>query len=151
MKNSYFRHSSATIRQFYHPGRGRCQLHQFGCYRTNRMRHSAAFQRSLAAQPRRIGHAAAADTSRTAINLRGKAARSGGSGHAVWRSRVRVPASALRPGTGEIKRFPIERQTEIVIEQMELCLTAAGSSLDKVIKSTVYCNDPALFETINRV
>ena len=55
------------------------------------------------------------------------------------------------PETGEIKRFPVERQVEIVLEQMKLCLEQAGSSLAKVDKCNVYCNDPAHFATINAV
>jgi 2-iminobutanoate/2-iminopropanoate deaminase len=55
------------------------------------------------------------------------------------------------PETGEIGRFPVERQVEIVLDQMKLCLTAAGSSLDKVVKCNVYCNDPAHFAIINAV
>jgi 2-iminobutanoate/2-iminopropanoate deaminase len=55
------------------------------------------------------------------------------------------------PKTGEIKRVSIERQTEIELEQIKLCLAAAGSSLDKVIKCNVYCTDAAHFAAINAV
>ena len=43
------------------------------------------------------------------------------------------------PQTGEIKRLPFERQAEIAIEQMKLCLAAARSSLARVVKCNVYC------------
>jgi 2-iminobutanoate/2-iminopropanoate deaminase len=55
------------------------------------------------------------------------------------------------PETGEIKRVPLARQAEIVLDQMKLCLEAAGSSLEKVVKCTVYCTDPAQFAAINVV
>ena len=55
------------------------------------------------------------------------------------------------PRTGEIKRLPIEKQAEIVLDQMKLCLLTAGSSLERVVKCNVYCTDAAYFASINAV
>jgi 2-iminobutanoate/2-iminopropanoate deaminase len=43
------------------------------------------------------------------------------------------------PSSGELKRLPFERQSEIVLEQLKRCVEAAGSSLERVVKCNVYC------------
>lgn len=56
------------------------------------------------------------------------------------------------PQTGDIAQVPFERQAELVLEQMKLCLAAAGSSLPQVLKCNVYCTpDPAHFAAFNEV
>jgi 2-iminobutanoate/2-iminopropanoate deaminase len=55
------------------------------------------------------------------------------------------------PSTGTVLEAPIERQTEIVLEQMKLCLETAGSSLEKVLKCTVYCTSVEKFAAVNAV
>jgi 2-iminobutanoate/2-iminopropanoate deaminase len=48
-------------------------------------------------------------------------------------------------------KAPIERQTEIVLEQMKLCLETAGSSLEQVLKCNVYCTSVEKFAAVNAV
>jgi 2-iminobutanoate/2-iminopropanoate deaminase len=55
------------------------------------------------------------------------------------------------PLTGEIVDAPIERQTELVLEQMKLCLETAGSSLKNVLKCNVYCTSVEKFAAVNAV
>lgn len=55
------------------------------------------------------------------------------------------------PETGEIVEAPVERQTELVLEQMKLCLDTAGSSLDQVLKCNVYCTAVEMFAAVNAV
>jgi 2-iminobutanoate/2-iminopropanoate deaminase len=56
------------------------------------------------------------------------------------------------PDTGEIRRVPFARQAELVLAQMQRCLEAAGSSLDRVVKCNVYCTpDASHFGAFNEV
>lgn len=56
------------------------------------------------------------------------------------------------PATGKpIEDAPIERQTELVLEQMKLCLETAGSSLAHVLKCNVYCTSVEKFAAVNEV
>jgi 2-iminobutanoate/2-iminopropanoate deaminase len=53
--------------------------------------------------------------------------------------------------TGDVVDAPIERQAELVLEQMKLCVETAGSSLDKVLKCNVYCTSVEKFAAVNEV
>lgn len=55
------------------------------------------------------------------------------------------------PGSGEVVDAPIERQTELVLEQLKLCVETAGSSMDQVLKCNVYCTSIEDFAVVNEV
>jgi 2-iminobutanoate/2-iminopropanoate deaminase len=55
------------------------------------------------------------------------------------------------PATGDIVKAPIERQTELVLEQLKLCMETAGSSLDNILMCTVYCTSVQMFPAVNGV
>lgn len=55
------------------------------------------------------------------------------------------------PETGEVIDAPIERQTELVMEQMKLCVETAGSSMDQVLKCHVYCTSVEAFPAVNDI
>ncbi|MGH6788527.1 MAG: RidA family protein [Pseudolabrys sp.] len=54
--------------------------------------------------------------------------------------------------TGEITRQPFETQATRVMEQLKMCVEAAGSSLRQVLKCNVYCTPGEThFSTFNAV
>ncbi len=55
------------------------------------------------------------------------------------------------PNTGEVVDASIERQTELVLNQMKLCLEAAGSTLEHVLKCNVYCTSVEKFAVVNAI
>ncbi|RPI23959.1 MAG: RidA family protein [Acidobacteria bacterium] len=55
----------------------------------------------------------------------------------------------INPQTGEILRGSIEEQTHQVLENLREVLEAAGSSLAKVVRATVYLSDLRNFEAMN--
>ena len=55
------------------------------------------------------------------------------------------------PDTGTVIAMPLERQTELVLEQMKLCLETAGSSLEHVLKCNVYCTSVEKFALVNSI
>ncbi|CCE04787.1 conserved hypothetical protein [Bradyrhizobium sp. STM 3843] len=55
------------------------------------------------------------------------------------------------PDTGELGHAAIEVQTERALEQMKLCLQAAGATLDNVMKCNIYCTSSKHFGAVNAV
>ena len=57
----------------------------------------------------------------------------------------------IDPATGEVVKRDIQQQTRLVLENVRAILGAAGSSLDKVVKTNVYLIDIANFAAMNEV
>lgn len=56
------------------------------------------------------------------------------------------------PATGEVVLdAPLERQAELVLGQLKLCLETAGSSLHDVLKCNVYCTSAGKFAAVNAI
>jgi 2-iminobutanoate/2-iminopropanoate deaminase len=55
------------------------------------------------------------------------------------------------PEAGEVVDSPIERQAELVMEQLKLCVETAGSSLENVLKCNVYCTSVEKFAAVNAI
>lgn len=57
----------------------------------------------------------------------------------------------INPSTGEVVEGGIEKQTVQVLENLKNVLDEAGSSLSKVVKTTVFIKDMGSFSIINEV
>ena len=57
----------------------------------------------------------------------------------------------IDPATGEMVKRDVQQQTRLVLENVRAILGAAGSSLDKVVKTNVYLSDIANFAAMNEV
>ena len=57
----------------------------------------------------------------------------------------------IDPATGEVVKGDVQQQTRLVLENVHAILGAAGSSLDKVVKTNVYLSDIANFAAMNEV
>jgi 2-iminobutanoate/2-iminopropanoate deaminase len=85
----------------------------------------------------------------------------------TWLERVKAPACVATrhndtvyvsglppfdPSTGSVVvGATVERQAELVLAQLKLCVETAGSSLDQVLKCNVYCTSAEKFAAVNAV
>lgn len=58
---------------------------------------------------------------------------------------------ALNPATGNLEMESIETETEQVMKNLNAILTAANTSFDNVVKTTIFITDMANFSRINTV
>ena len=57
----------------------------------------------------------------------------------------------INPATGQVITGPVEEQATLVLNNLKAVLEAAGSSLDKVVKTTVFIKDMNDFAAVNAV
>ncbi|MDA4122967.1 MAG: Rid family detoxifying hydrolase [Thaumarchaeota archaeon] len=58
---------------------------------------------------------------------------------------------AIDPATNAMVQGGIKEQTKRVLENVQAILEAGGSSLDKVVKMTVFIKEPSYFKDMNEV
>jgi len=58
---------------------------------------------------------------------------------------------AFDPGTGQLIEGDVARQTARVLENLKAIVEAAGSSLDRAVKATVFLKDMNDFAAMNEV
>lgn len=69
------------------------------------------------------------------------------SGHLVYTS-GQIP---IDPSTGQVVAGDIKAQTAMVLKNLQAILEAAGSGLDRVVKTTVFLKDMNEFAAMNEV
>ncbi|MFA6265980.1 MAG: RidA family protein [Pseudolabrys sp.] len=57
----------------------------------------------------------------------------------------------LDPKTGELVTGDIQTQTRAVLDALKYALEHAGSSLDNVVKTTIFITNAAYFKTVNDI
>jgi 2-iminobutanoate/2-iminopropanoate deaminase len=88
---------------------------------------------------------------RTALDLPGAMEGTGLRRNTPRRHDIRFCLPAFRSSYGRDNQAPIERQTELVLQQLKLCVETAGSSLEKVLKCNVYCTKVDKFAIVNEI
>ncbi len=57
----------------------------------------------------------------------------------------------IDPATGQLETGDVKAQTEVVLRNLKAILEAAGSGLDRVVKTTVFLQDMNDFAAMNEV
>jgi 2-iminobutanoate/2-iminopropanoate deaminase len=58
---------------------------------------------------------------------------------------------AFDPASGEVNTGPVEEQARLVLKNVGAVLEAAGSSFDRVVKTTIFLQDMNDFTKVNQV
>lgn len=58
---------------------------------------------------------------------------------------------AIDPKSSELVNGKVEDQTKLVLENLKAVLAASGSSLDKVVKTTIFLKDMNDFSKVNEI
>ena len=69
------------------------------------------------------------------------------SGNLVWVS----GCIALKPGAATIEAPGVEEETRLVMENLRAIVEASGSSMSKIIKTTIFLTDMATFPLVNEI
>ena len=68
-------------------------------------------------------------------------------GNLVWVS----GCIALKPGSDSIESQSVEEEAHLVMENLKAIVEASGSSMSKIVKTTIFLTDMAAFPLVNKI